>query len=531
MPVADAVSILSQGYTPSIILAVVAVLLIIRQRLAVQLDPKEPPILKPKVPYIGHIIGLFQHHGAYFDKLYARKPMPIATLPMINAKLYIITDPVMAQNAFRHKNLSFDPFTLEFAQRMLGVSDESMVPVRFAGDEKNPGFLAQFLKEIHEAMRGEYLHKMNADVLNGVAVTINELGKTFEPESLFYWLRGTITVATSNALFGSFNPFKDDPALGDALWDFDNGLMGLILNLFPAITFPAAYKGRAKIQEALIKYYTAEHDLDPSVSQMAKVRAALFRRKGIPAFDIGKFELALIHVSTANAIPTLFWNLCFVATAPKTTATIRKEIESIITVSTLDNGKREAVIDITKFDTHCPVLVSSYRETIRLANAQLGARRAMEDTILSDGKNEYLLKAGCDIQLPAGVPHLNEAAWGPTASSFDATRFMSPEERGDSSAKARLEDREQKRSYFPFGGGKHLCPGRNFAFAEILGTIAVLVTGFDVNNRDGGMIEIPKLGRARLGEGVAKPTGKGLTMGARIERRTGWEDVVWKFTC
>lgn len=69
MSVADAVAILSRGYNPSIILAVLAVLLIIRQRLAVQLDPREPPILKPKVPYIGHIIGLLRYHGAFFDKL------------------------------------------------------------------------------------------------------------------------------------------------------------------------------------------------------------------------------------------------------------------------------------------------------------------------------------------------------------------------------------------------------------------------------------------------------------------------------
>jgi hypothetical protein len=69
MPVTDAFSFLLQGYTPSVILTVLGVLLIIRQRLAVQLDPKEPPILKPRVPYIGHIIGLLQYHTAYFDKL------------------------------------------------------------------------------------------------------------------------------------------------------------------------------------------------------------------------------------------------------------------------------------------------------------------------------------------------------------------------------------------------------------------------------------------------------------------------------
>jgi hypothetical protein len=55
--------------------------------------------------------------------------------------------------------------------------------------------------------------------------------------------------------------------------------------------------------------------------------------------------------------------------------------------------------------------------------------------------------------------------------------------------------------------------------------------GFDVKGGDGGLIKVPVLGRSRIGEGIAKPTGRGLLMGAKIARREGWEDVIWKFTC
>lgn len=316
--------------------------------------------------------------------------------------------------------------------------------------------------------------------------------------------------------------------------DFEGNMLGLLLNIYPSITFPKAHRGRAQLQAVLIKYYSAKHDLEPDVAQMTKVRAAMFRKRNISDTDIGKFELALLHVSTANAIPTLFWLVCFIVSSPSTTSLIRKELNSIITINKLEpsNGQgREAVIDMTKLDTHCPILVSSYKETIRLANAQVGSRRVMADTLLSDGKRDYLLRAGCDVQLPAGVSHMSTAAWGADAHSFDAKRFLTPEEKGQSSARARIEDREQKKSYFPFGGGKHLCPGRNFAFAEILGAVAVLVAGFEVRGRGGEVLEVPKMGRARIGEGVAKPRGEGLGLGARITRREGWEDVSWRFTC
>lgn len=313
--------------------------------------------------------------------------------------------------------------------------------------------------------------------------------------------------------------------------DFEGDMLGILMNFFPSITFPKAFKARAELQEALIKYYCAKHDLEPDVSQIVKARANVLRKKGISDVDVGKFELALVHVSTTNAIPTMFWLLCFILADAKLTSIIRQELESIITVIDLANGGREATIDITKFDAHCPVLVSSYRETIRLGSSQVGARRVVEDTMVSDGKNEYLLRAGCDVQLPSGISHLSHTAWGSDAGSFNSTRFLTPEQKGDTSIKARIEDREQKKFFIPFGGGKHLCPGRNFAFAEILGGVASLLMGFDVKGSDGSLIKVPVLSRAKLSEAVAKPTGEGLLMGAMLTRRHGWEDTIWKFTC
>jgi cytochrome P450 len=56
------------------------------------------------------------------------------------------------------------------------------------------------------------------------------------------------------------------------------------------------------------------------------------------------------------------------------------------------------------------------------------------------------------------------------------------------------EDRVPKKAYFPFSGGKHLCPGMHFAFAEILGTTAALVLGIDILGIDGKLLEVPILG-------------------------------------
>jgi len=264
---------------------------------------------------------------------------------------------------------------------------------------------------------------------------------------------------------------------------------------------------------------------------MTKARAALYRRYGISDTNIGNFELSLLHVSTANAMPTLFWVLLFIISDPKLTSGIREELLEIITETGEKlEGKRVYNLDITKFNTHCLLLLSAYRETIRLANSQIGILSVMRDTFLTDGTHRYLLRKGADVRLPASVTHMDPKTWGPDAAVFNPRRFLVTEEER---AKWRKEEKErkweQKRALIPFGGGKHLCPGRNFAFAEILGTVSVLVLGFEVRDQEGGVFEVPDVPRTRLGEGVGKPSEGQLGMGARIRRREGWEDVSWRF--
>lgn len=41
-------------------------LLLLRAKPAPHLGCREPPLLKPRVPFVGHIIGLIRHHSNYF---------------------------------------------------------------------------------------------------------------------------------------------------------------------------------------------------------------------------------------------------------------------------------------------------------------------------------------------------------------------------------------------------------------------------------------------------------------------------------
>jgi len=47
--------------------------------------------------------------------------LPICTLPMLNGKMYLINSPGLIAAGMRNRDLSFDPFSLEFAEGLLGI--------------------------------------------------------------------------------------------------------------------------------------------------------------------------------------------------------------------------------------------------------------------------------------------------------------------------------------------------------------------------------------------------------------------------
>lgn len=60
---------LEGSIVPFTALAAIPLLLFLAYLVAnpVSMDPNEPPLARPTIPFIGHIIGLFQHSWKYLD--------------------------------------------------------------------------------------------------------------------------------------------------------------------------------------------------------------------------------------------------------------------------------------------------------------------------------------------------------------------------------------------------------------------------------------------------------------------------------
>lgn len=62
--------------------------------------------------------------------------------------------------------------------------------------------------------------------------------------------------------------------------------------------------------------------------------------------------------------------------------------------------------------------------------------------------------------------------------------------------------RKRKQAFIPFGGGKHLCPGQHFAFAENLGFLAAVVLGFRLEGLKG---ENVRVGSGKVNNALSRP--------------------------
>ncbi|KAM5347244.1 hypothetical protein ACJ41O_010249 [Fusarium nematophilum] len=527
------------------LLAGAAILSLLSRLLTPRLDPREPPVVKPTIPLIGHIIGIIRHQSDYHRIIHNANPsQPIATLPMLSGKMYSVYDPHLIQSALRSKTASFEPFVIDFAEKTFGLGGEAVAKV------KQPGVFDDFNDAIHSSFQAASLHKMNVHFLASISakmdpvsdgtVRASETNAGREEvipgglmvENLYLWCRDVMSLATTKALYGDHDPFSPNPALVNEM-TFEESVPYFLLSLFPSLTMPKAYRARSRLQALMGDYYTAEHDLtDPTTSTLVRNRAGALRSHGLTGREIGQLEVILPNVATLNAVPTFYWLLLFVLDRPELVSRLRDEVQAAAVLTQVDGGgssnkKRRATFNIAEFDARLPLLVSCYREAMRLSNHSVSMRRLTADMTVSgpDGK-AYLLKKGTDLQLPAGVMHHEQAVWGGDADEFNPERFLPATQK----ERTLDEERRRKAAYFPFGGGRHLCPGRNFAFAEILGFMSVLLLGFDIEPVGMSFGAVKMLG-PQLASGAVRPERYGKGLGGRITRRRGWEDVEWRFEC
>jgi cytochrome P450 len=296
--------------------------------------------------------------------------------------------------------------------------------------------------------------------------------------------------------------------------EFDQQAM-LVAAGLPSFMTKKAINARLKMNKLLLSYYESGGDREKGVSEIIQQRAPYLRKTNFTEDDMAHMELMILWVGVTNTAPVLFWLFVHILTNPDYTSRVRAEIEAITTTSETSEG-RKATFDTRLLEKSCLFLNACYQEVLRHYSHSVGNRRVMQDTEIQDAQGRaYLLKKGVNVQWPPPVTHFNTEIWGQDAELFRPERFMDV---------TTQDEKKRRGALLSFGGGKHLCPGRKFAYTELLGLVGVVALGFEVQG-----LKLPRSRYAGVGIGGKMPDWGAIEKGFGLRRREGWEDITWVF--
>lgn len=466
---------------------------------------------------------------------------PVAKLRSFGADFYLIQSPDAVQAAYRNQGLDIVPLALGFLERSCGAPQSFTASLM---DQANNSTSQDYWHISNKLVRdnlagGEPLKQMNIRILNRVCHKLeNEVKKgvdivsgNYHVSNFYQWIWTTMAMANTDAMFGeTTNPFRK-PGILQKYWTWEQEHLNILYAPFlPWLTARKAYHARASVLSALEEFANTVSDDDDN-SILTKNCQKLNKEHGVHGSEAAAIYLALVFGATANAFPTLYWMLLYVFRDPGLLQDLRAELESSGVVSEEDywsSVSRIKVVEASRINaTSCPLLVSCYNETLRLVSRHPGARVVTANPAATltfkDARTgeqlSYALKKGSIVHMPAGMLHLSEQHWGPDAPDFDGYRFLRLARHSD-----RTTERQARKAHIALGGGKHLCPGRHMAFAEILATVAVFVAGFELETT---ATDLPRMVH-QFGLGIVKPDETD-DLSVHVRRRVESQNVIWKF--
>ena len=238
--------------------------------------------------------------------------------------------------------------------------------------------------------------------------------------------------------------------------------------------------------------------------------------------------------ATANAIPAMGWMLLEVLQRPALLAKVREEISPFVSWHPSEPDQMVVEIDSLCSQT---LVQSIYAEVLRFHNGTVINRVPRTSNFMIAGwhfpKDKPIMVSTYDTARDTSVwnqgtvndPHPVYEFW-PERFIVDPSNPFSGPVVPDMAIQQRMTDAAPEKSsprftmdrtegsWVPYGGGSRMCPGRHFAKKEIIVTMAMFLTAFEIELLDTGSGIENDMDYFMFG--VMHPKGK---VPARIRRR------------
>ncbi|KAG8534021.1 uncharacterized protein KY384_000863 [Bacidia gigantensis] len=448
-------------------------------------DPKEPRPISHTIPILGHAIAWAKDRRGFFiwgERRGNNKPY---SMLLAGRKHYVFSNPADVATLFRKaKVMSIAPFirilsvtlfgyTKSETTRLEGLHDSmhALYNKHLLNPEQYTLVVIAYFKDLQERMR----HLSDE-------VRASEKG-TLRVDA-FQLLLDTLAKASTTAYFGR-KPLDANPDMTTDMDTFVAKGFWLFLSGVPAMFVRNADKARKRIMAAMLTGVVDDataQDRD-DVSAFTRDQIALTKTV-LSDKGVATQQFSFLFGLTSNSTPSTYLTLLHILYVPGLVDDLRAEMNASGFSAAPDSEKY-------KFVPHgLPLLRSCYFEAIRMHTVSASIREVLEETSITTkpaGPDQqprtYTLKKGGVVNMPSSALHYNEKI-NPQPETFIPRRFVSKEDGG--------MGQNPQTSTRGFGGGSSYCPGRIFAERQIVGFVATLLQGFDVEVVDGEKWKFPK---------------------------------------
>jgi hypothetical protein len=136
---------------------------------------------------------------------------------MLHRKIYLVVSSVLAREVFNAENLAFESRLVEPSRQDFRCSKKTVdiLTEQYCRDDASG--MQELALAMQDGLGKSNFTRLMLSSLNRFSFAINGMGQVTELDSLYSWVRKTIALATSRALFGVEDPLNKNHDLVDSL--------------------------------------------------------------------------------------------------------------------------------------------------------------------------------------------------------------------------------------------------------------------------------------------------------------------------
>jgi hypothetical protein len=513
-------------------------------RLSSNSEEKRTILKAPQIPYYIPFLGnalefLRPKPGQFWKVLFRTHPRSTGacTLLLGGETTHILFDPTALLALFKERKPNRDKFNDQLVMNSLGLS-RAEVSRLYGQDEPSPKYDENGKDVSAKKRQDDIWHEflMKTENVNELMTEFRRLfqGSVDEDERLknnkaleigiTEWMRSHMFSASAVALLGS-KVLEVYPELVDDFWPFDTAILALFFGL-PKAMVRKEHEAADRIISGMQKWHevakieTAGTPMDPSGptawepcygARVTRARQYFYKERKLSERSRAALDAGFLFGLASNAIPTACWMLMHILDS-KSDYSLHKRVMEELRTTKNENGS----LNVSKV-TALPLFQAVFNEVLRLYTDVLVSRYLPEDLVLpfDNGRSKMAFDKGSMILAPSYINHHDTSFWEDSFSDapcniFYPDRFLmtNPETGVNTFSTAGTAGK-----FFPFGGGRTICPGRIFAKQEVMASVALLLLEFDIEvlnytDLEGNLTEtFPEMKDSYQGSGIVAMNG------------------------